>query len=66
MKQDTDWVIDDQRLNDKSYFYDRLHLIESGNEKFDKAITKTVTGIINNEAKASAEAWLRLQPKLRL
>ena len=55
MKQDADWVLDDQRLNEKYYYTDRLHLIETGNEKFSKKIMKFLSELINNGAKASAK-----------
>ena len=52
MKQDADWVLDDQRFNEKYYYSGRLHSIKTGNEKFWKEIIKFLSELINNEAKA--------------
>lgn len=48
MKQDVDWTLKDGKLNEKLFYTDCLHLIETGNDKFAKSIVSMVYKVREN------------------
>ena len=45
MKQDSDWTLSGDLLDESLYFTDHLHLVEKGNAKFASSITKALEKI---------------------
>ena len=49
MGHDKDWVLENGLLNEKLFYEDHLHLVESGNEKLATSISNIISKLCNNQ-----------------